>query len=407
VEIDLSGALMSQFKKAKKEYEIAKEKKNETVARKKALECAKLLRELAKYDYYNEKSYLEKAKKWELVANNIEDVFNPPKINKSKPTKSRTSNTSNGQSSHTTEDEVENEIDKFKNYVKNNLIQKSTMKWDDIGGLEEVKKLMMETIVISALQKPASIQPWKGILLFGPPGTGKTLLASACAGSLEATFFNVKASSVSSKYYGESSKIVSALYDVAREMHPSIVFIDEIDALTTKRSDGVSEASRRMLSTLLTELDGFQDKGSNRLILTLSATNTPWDLDEAVLSRFSRRIYIPLPDTEATKEIIKINTKGVKLDVDLDGIADKCVERFYSGRDLKNLCQDAIWNMIRDVNKDLYKMANLSYKELKRRKLKTRALTDDDFEEAFKKIKSPLTKSEIEKYEKWGEEFGG
>jgi len=266
---------------------------------------------------------------------------------------------------------------------------------------------MMETIVISALQKPASIQPWKGILLFGPPGTGKTLLASACAGSLEATFFNVKASSVSSKYYGESSKIVSALYDVAREMHPSIVFIDEIDALTTKRSDGVSEASRRMLSTLLTELDGFQDKGSNRLILTLSATNTPWDLDEAVLSRFSRRIYIPLPDKEATKEIIKINTKGVKLDVDLDGIADKCVERFYSGRDLKNLCQDAIWNMIRDVNKDLYKMANLSYKELKRRKLKTRALTDDDFEEAFKKIKSPLTKSEIEKYEKWGEEFGG
>nr|WP_292460410.1 ATP-binding protein [Methanothermococcus sp.] len=405
MEIDLSGPLMSQFKRAKKEYEIAKEKKNESIARKKALECAKLLRQIAKYDGYNEKSYLEKAKKWEMVANNIEEAVNPSKANKPKSTKKPSSNKQS--SPNTTEDGAEDEIDKFKNFVKNNLIQKSTMKWDDIGGLEEVKQLMMETIVISALQKPASIQPWKGILLFGPPGTGKTLLASACAGSLEATFFNVKASSVSSKYYGESSKIVSALYDVAREMHPSIVFIDEIDALTTKRSDGVSEASRRMLSTLLTELDGFQDKGSDRLILTLSATNTPWDLDEAVLSRFSRRIYIPLPDKDATKEIIKINTKGVKLDVNLDDIANKCVERLYSGRDLKNLCQDAIWNMIRDVNKDLYKMANLSYKELKRRKLKVRALTDDDFEEAFKKIKSPLTKSEIEKYEKWGEEFGG
>ncbi|MBW9221007.1 ATP-binding protein [Methanothermococcus sp. SCGC AD-155-M21] len=405
MEVDLSGALMSQFKKVKREYEIAKGKKNESIAKKKALECAKLLREMAKYDGYSEKRYLEKAKRWELVANNIGGVFNPSKTNKYKLTKA--SGSPNKTGSKTKGDDVEDEIDRFKNFVKNNLIEKSTIKWENIGGLEWVKQLMMETIVISALQRPASIQPWKGILLFGPPGTGKTLLASACAGSLEATFLNVKASSVSSKYYGESSKIVSALYEVARELHPSIVFIDEIDALTTKRSDGVSEASRRMLSTLLTELDGFQDKGSDRLILTLSATNTPWDLDEAVLSRFSRRIYIPLPDKDATKAIIKINTKGIELNVDLEEISERCVEKLYSGRDLKNLCQDATWNMIRDVNKDLYKMANLSYNELKRRKLKTRPLTNDDFEEAFKKIKSPLTKSEIEKYERWGEEFGG
>ncbi|AEF97204.1 ATP-binding protein [Methanotorris igneus] len=397
MEIDLSGALMSQFKKAKKEYEMAKEKNNLDIAKKKALECAKLLRLMAKYDEYNEKSYLEKAKKWEMVANSIS---NPSKVNKSKPAKK-------SESSNTTKAEVEDEIDKFKNFVKNNLIQKSPITWEDIGGLKEVKQLMMETIVISALQKPASIQPWKGILLFGPPGTGKTLLASASAGSLEATFFNVKASSVLSKYYGESSKIISALYDVAREMAPSIVFIDEIDALTTKRSEETSEASRRMLSTLLTELDGFQDKGRDRLILTLAATNTPWDLDEAILSRFSRRIYIPLPDKEATKEIIKINTKGVKLNVNLDEIADKCVERFYSGRDLKNLCQEAIWNMIRDVNKDLHELAKLPYNELRKRKLNVRPLTNDDFEEAFKKIKSPLTKKDIEKYEKWAEEFGG
>jgi SpoVK/Ycf46/Vps4 family AAA+-type ATPase len=399
MEIDLSGALMKQFKKAKLEYEKAKESGNTTLARKKALECSKLLKELAKYDSYNAKSYLEKAKKWQLVAENIDEIFEPK--SKPKPTKKPTSSKQNQS------EEDEDEIDKFKNYVKNNLIQKSSVKWDDIGGLEEVKRLMMETIVISALQKPKSIQPWKGVLLFGPPGTGKTLLAAACAGSLDATFFNVKASSVTSKYFGESSKIITALYEVARELSPSIVFIDEIDALTTKRSDGVSEASRRMLSTLLTELDGFQDKGKDLLVLTLSATNTPWDLDEAILSRFPRRIYIPLPDKEATKEIIKINTKGLELKVDLDEIAERCVEKLYSGRDLKNLCQEAIWNMIRDVNKDLYELAKLPYKELRKRTLKTRPLTNEDFEEAFKKIKSPLTKKDIEKYEKWAEEFGG
>lgn len=403
MEIDLSGALMAQFKKAKKAYELAKEKKNETIARKKALECAKLLNQIAKYDKHNEKSYVEKAKNWELVANNIEEIFNPVKKTKQSIRKSKTKNSTKPNESQ----ENDSDEDKFENFVKNNLIQKSTMRWEDIGGLETVKQLMMETIVISALQKPASIQPWKGILLFGPPGTGKTLLASACAGSLESTFFNVKVSSVSSKYYGESSKIVSALYDVARESHPSIVFMDEIDSLTTRRSDGVSEASRKMLATLLTELDGFQDKGSDKLILTLSATNTPWDLDEAVLSRFSRRIFIPLPDKSATMEIININTKGVELDINLDEIADKCVEMLYSGRDLKNLCQDAIWNMVREVNQDLYKMANLSYSKLKSRKLKTRVLRDGDFEEAFKKTKSPLTKSEIERYERWGDEFGG
>jgi len=399
MEIDLSGALMKQFKKAKLEYEKAKENGNTTLAKKKALECSKLLKELAKYDSYNAKSYLEKAKKWQLVAENIDEIFEPK--SKPKPTKKPTSSKQNQA------EENEDEIDKFKNYVKNNLIQKSSVKWDDIGGLEEVKRLMMETIVISALQKPKSIQPWKGVLLFGPPGTGKTLLAAASAGSLDATFFNVKASSVTSKYFGESSKIITALYEVARELSPSIVFIDEIDALTTKRSDGVSEASRRMLSTLLTELDGFQDKGKDLLVLTLSATNTPWDLDEAVLSRFPRRIYIPLPDKEATKEIIKINTKGIELKADLDEIAERCVDNLYSGRDLKNLCQEAIWNMIRDVNKDLYELAKLPYNELRKRKLKTRPLTNDDFEEAFKKIKSPLTKRDIEKYEKWAEEFGG
>ncbi len=398
--VDLSGPLMSAFKKAKREYEEAVKRGDAETAKRKALECARILRQLSKYDEFNRESYLRKAKKWEALAKDIEEG----RFRKTRTKPMREGNSRGDKAGETGDDEEE----KFKAYVRNNLIAKSKVRWSDIGGLDEVKALLMETVVIAALQRPESIQPWKGILLFGPPGTGKTLLASAAAGSLNATFFSVKASNVLSKYFGESTKIISALYEVAREEAPSIVFMDEIDALTTKRSGEQSEASRRMLSTLLTELDGFQDKKSDLLILTLAATNTPWDLDEAVLSRFPRRIYVPLPDKKATKEIIKINTRGLDISkLDLDAIAEESVKRLYSGRDLKNLCQQAIWNMIREENPDLHKLAELPFHELRKRSLRTRPLEMRDFEEAFKKIKSPLTRKEVERYERWAEEFGG
>ncbi|WP_321416966.1 AAA family ATPase [uncultured Methanomethylovorans sp.] len=120
---------------------------------------------------------------------------------------------------------------------------------------------------------------------------GKTMLASACAGSLDATMFNVQGDKITSKYFGESSKILSSVYDVAKEKAPSIVFMDEIDGVAANRNADASEASKRMLSTLLTTMDGFASKKDDTtLILTLAATNTPWDLDDAILSRFPRRI---------------------------------------------------------------------------------------------------------------------
>ncbi|MEM1672088.1 MAG: AAA family ATPase [Archaeoglobaceae archaeon] len=376
MKVDLSGALLNEFRKAEKEYEEAIARGDAEEAKKAAMKCARLLREIAKYAP-NREHYLKLAEKWEKAS----DV----KIRRA-----------------VSEDGKETEED-FSNYVKS-FISQSKVTWNDIAGLDDVKRLMKETIVLSLIQKPESIQPWKGIMLFGPPGTGKTLLASACAGSLKATFFNVRTSMILSKYFGESSKIVSALYDVAREKSPSIVFIDEFDALTTRR-DEMSEASRRMLATILAELDGFIDKKSERFVLTLAATNTPWDLDEAVLSRFSRRIYVPLPDKEAIKAMIRIHTKGLELKADLEAIAARCVEKFYSGRDVSALCKEATWNMVREMNR-LEELANLPFEELMKKRLNLRPLTLNDFEEAFKKIKSPLTKKEIERYEKWAEEFG-
>ena len=392
MKIDLSGPLYDALKKTTAEYHQLKSKNDIQGSREKAGEIAILNQELAKINVSRRKELEEQARRWDAVS-------------KGKTQKTSAKNTitpgmtkNNG--------EIEEERDDLLQKA-NSLITSSKVTWSDIGGLDSVKKLMMETVVIAGLQKPESIKPWKGILLFGPPGTGKTLLAAASAGSLDATFYDVKSESVLSKYFGESSKLISALYTSARKYAPSIVFIDEFDALSQSRDGETSEATRKVLSSLLSELDGLADKKSDQLLLTLAATNTPWDLDTAVLSRFPRRIYVPLPDQKACKEIIRIQTKGMDISgVSLDRISEKCVEMLYSGRDLSSFCQQAIWTMIHTVNPDLYKMAELSFDELKRRSLATRPLADDDFSEAFLKIRSPMTKIMLERYEQWNNQCG-
>lgn len=390
MKIDLTGTLYESQKKSIAEYDRLKDSGDIPAAKRKAGEIAKIFRQIADMNPSSRKENLERAMKWEIVAG-IRPAGKP-----SKPATKKAS------SSETAEEENESEI----SAKVESLITTSNVKWSDIGGLDYVKQLMMETVVIAGLKKPDSIKPWKGILLFGPPGTGKTLLAAAAAGSLDAAFYDVKSESVLSKYFGESSKLISALYNSARAHSPSIVFIDEFDALSQSREGDSSEATRKVLSSLLTELDGLSDKKSDRLLLTLAATNTPWDLDTAVLSRFPRRIYVPLPDEKACEAIIKIQLKDMDLsNINLSNVAKKCVEMRYSGRDLSNFSQQAIWNMIHDVNKDLYKLADMPFEDLKKTSLKTRAMSDADFEEGWSKIKSPITKDTIEKYEQWGSQF--
>ncbi|AEC52767.1 hypothetical protein PNA2_1852 [Pyrococcus sp. NA2] len=357
-----------QVQKCQEEFERALSLGQYDKARLIALRCSELLRQLASENLNFSHILLEEARKWELKAKTI----------------------------------TERKKKEFRNEyfeMLKALIRKSRITWNDIGGLREAKRLIAQAIGLNIARSP--IDPPRGILLFGPPGTGKSLLASAVANNLNATFFSVKASDLLSKYFGESSKLVSALFSLARQMNPSVIFIDEIDSLTLKRS-ALDDAARRMIGTLLAEIDGFKDKKEK--VILLAATNTPWDLDEAILSRLPIRIYTPLPDVEAAIEIFKIHLRGISYRVNLYKLAKEAVKRLYSGREIENTVKLATMKMLEEMNPELGDPLRVT--TLKEKDLTTRPLTIDDFKYAMARIKSPITKNEIKKYEKWAKEFG-
>lgn len=240
--------------------------------------------------------------------------------------------------------------------------------------------------------------------MVGPPGTGKTMLAKAVATECGTTFFNVSSSTLTSKYRGESEKLVRLLFEMARFYSPSTIFIDEIDSLCSQRgTDSEHEASRRFKAELLIQMDGISSSSSeHKIIMVLAATNHPWDIDEAFRRRFEKRVYIPLPNDETRSALLKLCLEGVTVDETLDSnvIADKL--EGYTGSDISNVCRDAAMMSMRR------KISGRSHAEIKKIKKEDVDLpvTTEDFEEALSRCRKSVSLSDVSKYESWMEEFG-
>ena len=233
------------------------------------------------------------------------------------------------------------------------MIEKPTVNYDSVAGLEEQKLSVREAIELP-LNKPelfakVGIEPPKGILLVGPPGCGKTLLAKAVANHTDTTFIRMVGSELAQKYIGEGGRMVRELFSLAKEKAPSIIFLDEIDAIGAKRLDGSTSGDRevqRTLMQLLAELDGFDALQNVKII---AATNRPDILDEALLrpGRFDRVIEIPIPDEKGRKSILKLNIDSMSTKrINLSKIIEKT--EGFSGAELKATCVEAGMIAIRD-----------------------------------------------------------
>ena len=296
--------------------------------------------------------------------------------------------------------------------------------WDDVAGLNVAKNLLKEAVVAPAKYPQlftGLLTPWKGVLLHGPPGTGKTLLAKAVATECNSVFFNISASTVVSKYRGDSEKLIRVLFELATLKSPSVVFMDEIDALMSERGGGGGgehEASRRMKTELLIQLDGLGSRGGepvrtehprngnecdsqnkNRVFL-LAATNTPWALDPALLRRMEKRILVPLPDVEA--RVVMFH----KLLGDRPKDSGVCLESLawetesYSGSDIAVLCKEVAMRPVRRLVKQLE--SNDTKRTPEQR---VGPITAEDVSSAMS-ITKPSAANQRDKHAEWSLRFG-
>eukprot|EP00462_Mataza_sp_D1_P000028 CAMPEP_0175088504 /NCGR_PEP_ID=MMETSP0086_2-20121207/284_1 /TAXON_ID=136419 /ORGANISM="Unknown Unknown, Strain D1" /LENGTH=495 /DNA_ID=CAMNT_0016360943 /DNA_START=162 /DNA_END=1649 /DNA_ORIENTATION=- len=296
--------------------------------------------------------------------------------------------------------------------IRNNVIETSVgLTFDDIAALEGAKRILKESILLPMLLPEFFTglrQPWRGILLHGPPGTGKTMLAKAVAGSAGFTFFNVTIASIMSKWRGESEKLVQTLFNMARAHAPSIVFLDEVDALaSTRGGSSEHEASRRMKSEILSQVDGLTSAMTNPCnssrVIVLATTNRPWDLDEAFRRRLEKRIYVPLPNHEAREEIFRIFTRDSQLtaDVSLKELSD--MTDGFSGADIHSLCRDWAMEGVRRL------IAGKSPQEilaLDNSPQLRYPLSMDQFLCSRKKASPSVAAAEIKQYQEWQALYG-
>ena len=309
--------------------------------------------------------------------------------------------------------------------------EKPNVKWEDVAGLEKAKEALKEAVIFP-IKFPQLFQgkrkPWKGILLYGPPGTGKSFLAKAAATETHGNFFSVSAANIVSKWMGESEKLIKGLFDLARRNKPAVIFLDEIDSVMGARSDNENDATRRIKTEFLIQMQGVgnDDEG----ILVLGATNIPWALDPAVRRRFQKKIYISLPELDARKVMFELNLKGTQntlTDEQLEDLARRTDG--FSGSDISTLTQDAIFEPVRKcqsaeyfkkipgTNGMKYHYVPCHRKDPGAMKMKMTELPDtkallppkviyEDFLEALKRNKVTVNQKDLQQQEEFTREFG-
>ncbi|KAJ8941953.1 hypothetical protein NQ318_013289 [Aromia moschata] len=281
-----------------------------------------------------------------------------------------------------------------KEFVPNNL----GVTWKDCVGLDTAIEKLKEATVYPMLYPELfkNLPTWKGVLLYGPPGTGKTLLAKALASEGSTTFVNVTSGTFVSKWRGESERMLGVLFDLARQSTPTTIFIDELDALASGRSQCQHEASRRFKSELLTQIDGITSGESG--VLLLASTNAPWDLDPALLRRFEKRILVELPDEGRRQEIFRhhLGRSHCLDDEDFRKVAVKT--EGFSGSDLRTLCKEVAMRVVRE---EISQMNKRGYRSGAPRKVNYK-----DVEGALETMKPCTTPYECEKYREWRDKYG-
>jgi katanin p60 ATPase-containing subunit A1 len=271
--------------------------------------------------------------------------------------------------------------------------------------LETAKRLLKEAVVMP-IKYPkyftGLLSPWKGILLFGPPGTGKTMLAKAVATECNTTFFNISASSIVSKWRGDSEKLVKVLFELARHHAPSTIFLDEIDAIISQRGEARSEheASRRLKTELLIQMDGLTK--TDELVFVLAATNLPWELDAAMLRRLEKRILVPLPESEARQAMFEefLPSSPYTMEVPYDILVENT--EGYSGSDIRLVCKEAAMQPLRRIMSALEGAQELVPED---DLPEVGPVTAEDIELALRNTR-PSAHLHAHRYEKFNQDYG-
>ncbi|XP_045617963.2 fidgetin-like protein 1 isoform X3 [Procambarus clarkii] len=300
-----------------------------------------------------------------------------------------------------TDERLKNIEPKMIELIMNEIMDSGpSVTWDDIAGLDLAKSTIQEVVVWPMLRPDIFTGlrgPPKGILLFGPPGTGKTMIGKCIACQSGSTFFSISASSLTSKWVGEGEKMVRAMFAVARCHQPAVIFIDEIDSLLTHRSDSEHESSRRIKTEFLIQLDGATTANDERLLM-VGATNRPQELDEAARRRLVKKLYIPLPESKARRQIIEKLMTNQSHSLVTDDIERICqMTDGYSGADMTNLCREAALGPIRSIN-----FADIHHISVDQ----VRPICADDFMNALYSIKASVSDKDLQMYEDWNKKFG-